>query len=181
MANQNLNSNQNQSTSAIGSFVSEIQKMVKDELLESVNACKVEGASPEAICTTRAAAFSQRLADRIFKIALREKLNVLFEYEKHYLDLVKEYKEEIKFAAALQEDLRKERSKFFSETLKEVSTTLQSTPMDKEVSAMWMRQLVESYTSSLDLSSDLAKEHALDKLGDLTEQVRKSVEQDNNK
>ena len=48
------------------------------------------------------------------------KLELLYEYEKHYLELIKGYKEEIKFASALQEDLRRERSQFFTQTLKEV-------------------------------------------------------------
>ena len=67
---------------------------------------------------------SLKLENAVSLATLQEKLKVLYEYEKNYLELIKEYKEEIKFAAALQEDLRKERTKFFSEALKEVSQTL---------------------------------------------------------
>lgn len=45
----------------------------------------------------------------------RYKLELLYEYEKQYLGLMKDYKEEIKFATALQEDLRRERSQFFTQ------------------------------------------------------------------
>ncbi|EQB5732473.1 nickel transporter, partial [Enterobacter hormaechei] len=66
----------------------------------------------------------KELNDYINLESLKNKLEVLYSFEKNYLELIKSYKEEIKFASTLQEDLRKERSKFFSETLKEVSLTL---------------------------------------------------------
>lgn len=47
----------------------------------------------------------------------KNELQILFEYENHYLELIKEYKEEIKFSASLQEDLRRERSQFFTQIL----------------------------------------------------------------
>tara|TARA_R110000772_G_scaffold74498_1_gene162192 strand:- start:1709 stop:2173 length:465 start_codon:yes stop_codon:yes gene_type:complete len=96
---------------------------------------------------------------------LKTKLEVLYNFEKNYLELVKEYKEEIKFASTLQEDLRKERSKFFSETLKEVSQTLSESQVDGEVASKWLKELVDSYTKSLDLSSGLIEEHTLDMIG----------------
>lgn len=96
---------------------------------------------------------------------LKSKLEVLYNYEKSYLELIKEYKEEIKFASTLQEDLRKERSKFFSETLKEVSETLNQSQVDNQVASKWLKELVDSYTKSLDLSGNLIEEHTLDTIG----------------
>lgn len=90
---------------------------------------------------------------------------MLYNFEKNYLELVKEYKEEIKFASTLQEDLRKERAKFFSETLKEVSHTLSESQVDGDVASKWLKELVDSYTKSLDLSSSLIEEHTLDTIG----------------
>lgn len=96
---------------------------------------------------------------------LKERLAVRFEYEKHYLELIKTFKEEIKFAASIQEDLRKERSKFFSETLREVSNTLKDSQVDGDVASIWLKELVDSYTKSLDLSGGLVEEHSLDTIG----------------
>ena len=90
------------------------------------------------------------------------KLQILYEYEKHYLELIKSYKEEIKFANTLQEDLRRERSQFFTQTLKEVMQTMKNAEIEKEVSAKWIADLVESYTKSIDLSGDLAKTHVIE-------------------
>ncbi|WP_064607029.1 hypothetical protein [Photobacterium sp. J15] len=103
---------------------------------------------------------------------LKTKLEVLYNFEKNYLELVKEYKEEIKFASTLQEDLRKERSKFFSETLKEVSGTLSESQVDGEVASKWLTELVDSYTKSLDLSSSLIEEHTLDTIGKIRSEAK---------
>ncbi|CDT23310.1 MULTISPECIES: hypothetical protein [Vibrio] len=103
---------------------------------------------------------------------LKTKLDVLYNFEKNYLELVKEYKEEIKFASTLQEDLRKERSKFFSETLKEVSHTLSESQVDGDVASKWLKELVDSYTKSLDLSSSLIEEHTLDTIGKIRSEAK---------
>jgi hypothetical protein len=100
---------------------------------------------------------------------LKERLQILFEYEKNYLSLIKEYKEEIKFVGTLQEDLRKERAKFFSETLKEVSGSLKDAQVSNEVASIWIQELVNSYTKSLDVSSGLIEEHTFDTIGEIRE------------
>lgn len=107
--------------------------------------------------------------------SLQEKLKVLYEYEKNYLDLIKEYKEEIKFAATLQEDLRKERTKFFSEALKDVSATLKESQVDSNVASIWIKELVSSYTKSLDLSSGLIEEHTIDMIGEIRQKAKQEA------
>ncbi|MCQ8105156.1 hypothetical protein NP590_13655 [Methylomonas sp. SURF-2] len=108
-------------------------------------------------------------------LTLQERLRILYEYEKNYLELIKEYKEEIKFAATLQEDLRKERTKFFSEALKEVSITLKESQVDSKVASIWIKELVDSYTKSLDLSSGLIEEHTLDMIGEIRQDAKKEA------
>ena len=103
---------------------------------------------------------------------MERKLEILYEHEKKHLDLLKEYKEEIKFARTMQEDLRRERSQFFAQTLKEVSTTLKQAQVDDVVAADWVQELVRSYTASLDVSGDLVRTTALDRLGGLSEMAR---------
>lgn len=110
---------------------------------------------------------------------LKAKLAVLFEYESNYLSLIRDYKEEIKFAGSLQEDLRKERAKFFSETLKEVSATLNESQVDNAVASLWLKELVDSYTKSLDLSSGLIEEHTLDMIGTIRKKAKAEITQVN--
>jgi hypothetical protein len=108
-------------------------------------------------------------------LELKTKLELLYEYEKHYLVMIKEYKEEIKFASSLQEDLRRERSQFFTQTLREVVQTLQSQEIDKNVASKWIEELVESYTKSIDLSSDLAKTHVVQIVSFFKEEAKQEV------
>lgn len=105
----------------------------------------------------------------------KSKLDLLYQYEKHYLELIKEYKEEIKFASSLQEDLRRERSQFFTQTLREVVQTLQAQEIDKKVASQWIEELVASYTKSIDLSSDLAKTHVVQVLSIFKEEAKQEV------
>ena len=107
---------------------------------------------------------------------LNERLEIYWKYEEHYLKVLKEYKEELKFVAALQEDLRKERAKFFAETLKEVSKTLAETKVDQGVQNAWIQNLVQSYTQSLDMSSELVQETAVQTLADIKKDVDKVKE-----
>ncbi|MEI6744790.1 MAG: hypothetical protein WCL34_02430 [Methylococcaceae bacterium] len=105
----------------------------------------------------------------------KSKLDLLYQYEKHYLELIKDYKEEIKFASSLQEDLRRERSQFFTQTLREVVQTLQAQEIDKKVASQWIEELVASYTKSIDLSSDLAKTHVVQVLSIFKEEAKQEV------
>jgi hypothetical protein len=108
-------------------------------------------------------------------VETKSKLDLLFQYEKHYLELIKEYKEEIKFANTMQEDLRREKTQFFTQTLKEVIQTMKTAEIDKGVSGQWIQELVASYTKSIDLSGDLAKTHAVEVLSMLTSETKRQV------
>ena len=111
---------------------------------------------------------------------LRERLEILYEFQKHNLDILKDYKEEIKFAAALQEDIRKERAKFFAETLKDVSGTLKETGVDEKVKSRWIQELVSSYTQSLDMSGRLIKDNTIDTIDSINNDIKNQVD-DNSK
>lgn len=106
---------------------------------------------------------------------LRERLEIYWTFEKHYLDVLKEYKEELKFVASMQEDLRKERAKFFGEILKEVSNTLKETQVPAEVQSKWIAELVSSYTQSLDLSDNLIQEKTAQSLENIKKEVEATI------
>lgn len=119
----------------------------------------------------------EKILDEVYNERLKSQLNIYYEYEKHYLDMLKEYKEEIKFASTLQEDLRKERANFFSEKLKEVSATLKDTGVDDKVRGEWIKELVKSYTGSLDISDKLVEEHVVETFNDIKGKQKEIVEQ----
>lgn len=140
-----------------------------DQLISS--AVQASGVD-DAIAIQLTETLKKELNDYICLESLKNKLEVLYSFEKNYLELIKSYKEEIKFASTLQEDLRKERSKFFSETLKEVSHTLSESQVDGSVASKWLKELVESYTKSLDLSSSLIEENTLDTIGKIRSEAK---------
>lgn len=161
-------------------IVSEIRNYLKENFLSAIQTLNLDD-SMSKIVDSMADKYSERSAKFIeTKISLeymKNKLDILFEYEKHYLALIKEYKEEIKFASSLQEDLRKERANFFSATLREVYATLQATKVGPEIESMWLEKLVSSYTDSLDLSSELVKENTLSRVSELKEETIESKEE----
>ena len=150
---------------------SNLKGKIKKQLTEILDGNEVDNNLKSKL----AEQISAVINDSVSQENLRNNLDILFEYEKHYLNLIKEFKEEIKFATNLQEDLRKERSKFFAETLKEVSDTLRSAEVDSKVASKWIEELVSSYTKSLDLSGDLATENTIDIIGSIREQSKKEV------
>ncbi|MFW6026883.1 MAG: hypothetical protein ACOCRX_11125 [Candidatus Woesearchaeota archaeon] len=106
---------------------------------------------------------------------LVSKLELLFSYEKNYLELISEYKEEIKFANNMQEELRRERTQFFSQDLKEVAKTLKEANVDSKVASNWIEELVDSYTNSLNLSTELTKTQIIDIVAELRESSGKEI------
>lgn len=103
---------------------------------------------------------------------LQRRLDVLYQHEKNYLNLIKEFKEEIKFIGSMQEDLRKERARFFADTLREVTEALNEAKVSEEVARQWLQELVGTYTRSLDLTAGLIEEHSADALGQIREHAQ---------
>ena len=132
----------------------EIKSLVKKGFVNSVktvisekdrnNLASLSEDYSESIATTITQKVDNPLRDK--------KLQILYNHEKHLLDILKEYKEEIKFAASLQAEIRKEESTFFASTLKEVCNSLKETQIDPKYQTQWIFDLVSSYTSSLKLS-----------------------------
>lgn len=147
-------------------------KYVMTDLNQLIASAVKESGADDSIKSQLTESLKKELSGYVNLELLKTKLEVLYNFEKNYLELVKEYKEEIKFASTLQEDLRKERSKFFSETLKEVSHTLSESQVDDDVASKWLKELVDSYTKSLDLSSSLIEEHTLDTIGKIRAEAK---------
>lgn len=110
---------------------------------------------------------SNYVIGKIENIEQEKRLQLLYNHEKQLLDILKDYKEEIKFASSIQADVRKEQSQFFSSTLKEVCNALKETQIDPKFQVQWIFDLVQSYTASLKISSQLAEDHVISLLGEI--------------
>lgn len=121
---------------------------------------------------------SKVVMDKVENPTRDKKLAILYNHEKHFLDILKEYKEEIKFASNLQAEIRKEESSFFSSTLKEVCNSLKETQVDPKYQVQWIFDLVSSYTSSLRLSSKLAEEHVINLIGEIQKEAAETIKKE---
>lgn len=111
--------------------------------------------------------FAEELSKYIDFESLNQKLNLFYTFEKNYLELIKEHKEEIKFVHSVQEDLRRERSNFFTQILKDASESLKKAEIDSKIASTWLQELVSCYTKSLNLSNEIVSTHAVDIIGEL--------------
>lgn len=115
--------------------------------------------------------------DEFFLVnSFKERLRLLFEYEERYLELIKQHKEEILFVQSVQENLRKERTQFFSQVLQSVIKTFQHTGVDQQIASKWIDEFVESYTNSLDLSGDVAKTYFVNIMTEVRNELHSFIE-----
>lgn len=150
-------------------------KAIKMDVLNNIDSILANTDLDQSVRESIQRAIKSSLAEANTTAHIKERLSILFEYEKNYLGLIKEFKEEIKFVGALQEDLRKERAKFFSDTLKDVSETLKESQVASDVAGKWIQELVASYTKSLDFSSGLVEENTFDMVGEIRKFAKTSA------
>lgn len=108
-------------------------------------------------------------------VDIARKMQIYYEYERHYFDLAKEYKDEIKFIHGLQEELRKERSKFFGETLERVFISLNNAKVSDGAIAAWTSELVKAYTGSLDSSEHIVNENLSVMIGEIRDKMNNTI------
>lgn len=168
------------SSSSSSSLKDEIKGVIKSEFEKSVKSlCSEEELKKVPSLSEGYSEYVSRIVNEKVENPLRDKkLAILYNHEKHFLDILKEYKEEIKFAASLQAEIRKEESAFFSSTLKEVCNSLKETQIDPKCQTKWIFDLVSSYTSSLRLSSQLAEEHVINLLGEIQKEASETIHKD---
>ena len=155
----------------------EIKALVRSEFEKSVKMiCSEEDKNKISNLSEPYSQFvSNQIIEKVENPMRDKKLTILYNHEKHFLDILKEYKEEIKFAATLQAEIRKEEAVFFSTTLKEVCNSLKEAQIDPKCQAQWICDLVSTYTSSLKLSSKLAEEHVVSLLGDIQKEAAETI------
>lgn len=156
-----------------------VEEIVNATVMQAVAIFLKELNQPVEFSKSLSSYISEKLISTLSLAQTKEKLDLLFQYERNYLSLIKEFKEEIKFAATIQEDLRKERAKFFSEVLDDVSATMKKSQVSEQVADQWIKELVASYTKSLDVSSDLLSDETMDSFGKIAQVAiaeKKSIE-----
>lgn len=169
-----------ESSISFPSLKEKIKEFVKTEFEESIKKiCSEAELKKSPNLSEGYSDYVSRIIEEIVVNPARDKkLQILYNHEKHILDILKEYKEEIKFATSLQADIRKEEATFFSSTLKEVCASLKETQVDTKYQIQWIFELVSSYTSSLKLSNRLAEEHVIKLLGEIQQEAAETIKKD---
>lgn len=79
-------------------------------------------------------------------------IQVLYDYEKHYMDLVKSYRHEIEFINQLHAAHTQEVKNFYDKDLSAIQKKLQSEPIDDAVRREWLKHLEEHINNSFRMS-----------------------------
>lgn len=93
--------------------------------------------------------------DKFNKVSTQKEnpnLQTLFDYEKHYMDLVKKYRAEIDFITGLQNAHTQEVKKFYQQDLPAIQEKLSKEPVDEETKNEWLKHLEMHISKSFDMS-----------------------------
>lgn len=87
-------------------------------------------------------------------------IQVLYDYEKHYMELVRKYSPEISMIASMLGDLRNEQEQFYNEVLPQIVKKLnQDVGIDNEMRNIWLRRLTTNIDRSFVLSETLLNDY----------------------
>ena len=91
-------------------------------------------------------------------------LQVLYDYEKHYMELIRQHKNEIVFIENMLKDYRQENIDFFNNQLSKISQKLDAEHIDKDMKNAWLKRLEENMNRSFAISEILITDYTTKKL-----------------
>lgn len=91
-------------------------------------------------------------------------LQVLYDYEKHYMELIKQHKNEIVFIENMLKDYRQENIDFLNNQLSRISQKLDAEHIDKDMKNAWLKRLEENMNRSFAISEKLITDYTTKKL-----------------
>jgi len=103
-------------------------------------------------------------------------IQVLYEYEKHYLEMIKKYSEEIKFIQNMLSDFRKEKEEFYQKVLPDINKKLsENDGIDKEMKKNWLNRLSTNIERSFKFSETLINDYAVKNLDEFKQAVNEKL------
>ena len=101
-----------------------------------------------------------------------ENANILIAYERHYHDLVRNYREEISYMEGMLEEIRKEREGFYRIKLPEIENVMkEESVLNDEAKREWIEELRRNMESSFKQSEDLVKHYITNNLNEFKEKM----------
>lgn len=110
-----------------------------------------------------------------FELPPQSPLQLLFEYEKAFCQLLHEYQDEVKFAFNCQQELRKERSQLFTLLLRQLSMQFKQSNIKKPEATEWVHAFVNSYTDSLQMSGNFVETQVVKLLWEVRKRTEEEV------
>lgn len=103
-------------------------------------------------------------------------IQVLYEYEKHYLEMVKKYSEEIKFIQDMLIEFREEQEMFYNQVLPEIIDKLNKEDgIDDEMKRIWLKRLSTNIERSFSLSETLINDYTTKSLDEFKQAVNEKL------
>lgn len=104
-------------------------------------------------------------------------LEVLCQYEEHYMRLLRHYSADIEKIQSMMENLRKERETFYQETLPEIERQIQADNiLSEEAKAQWIEDLHDNMEASFRLSEKLIDHYVTSNLDEFKAKLKQAVE-----
>lgn len=102
-------------------------------------------------------------------------LQTLYDYEKHYMDLVKHYRGEIEFINQLHGEHTQEVKNFYQNDLPAIQKKLSAEPIDDEVREEWLKHLENHISKSFDMSEHFIWTLTTKKIEDFDKAIRAKI------
>ncbi len=103
-------------------------------------------------------------------------IQVLYDYEKHYMELLRKYSTEITMITSMLGDFRKEQELFYNETLPQIVAKLkQDASIDDEMRNIWLKRLTTNIDRSFGLSETLINDYATKNIDEFKRTVNEKL------
>jgi len=103
-------------------------------------------------------------------------IQILYDYEKHYMELVRKYSTEITMIAKMLSDFRDEQKEFYEEILPQVSEKLnQEEIIDNEMKKRWLTQFKANMDRSFSLTETLINNYTTKKIDEFKTIINEKI------
>ena len=104
-------------------------------------------------------------------------IQVLYDYEKHYMELVRKYSHEISFVSNMIKSLRDEQTQFYNEILPNIIKRLnEDKGIDVDMKKIWIKRLTTNIDRSFTLSENLINDYATKNIDEFKNAVNEKLQ-----
>lgn len=102
-------------------------------------------------------------------------LQTLYDYEHHYMELIRRYRGEIEFINQLHAEHTREVKKFYENDLPGIQEKLSAEPIDDEVRLEWLKNLENHISKSFEMSEHFIRTLTTKKVEEFNDAIRKKI------